>query len=187
MLLRNRPTGIDSRPGHPAKGLDHISDESIAVLRWLHANHVEFVLVGAIARAARGMVDARGPVAIVPAPYKRNLERLSRALWSAHARQRVDTEIGSVPIKVTPEKLEGGPRLTLRCGSHDLDIESRPGGAPSYQELLYEANRIVLEPGLPVEVASPEDVEQFVRMRQTGRAPEIKITRAQPAPAEHSQ
>jgi hypothetical protein len=183
MLLRHRPPGIDdSRPGHPAKGLDHLRHEWIAVLRWLHSNHIEFVLVGEVARSARGVTDATGPVAIVPAPYKRNLERLSRALWSAHARQRVSAEIGSVPIKVTPEKLEHGPRLTLRCGIHDLDIETRSTGAPGYQDLLYEANRIEFEPGLPVEVGSPEDVEHFMHLRRTGHSPEIRITRAQTAP-----
>jgi hypothetical protein len=177
MLLRHRSPAIESRPAHHVKGFDHIQDEAISVLRWLNANHVEYVLVGPVARAARGATDVRGPVTIVPAPYKRNLERLAKALWSAHARERVDTEEGTVPIKVTAETLEREPRLRLRCGSHDLDVEGRSPDAPRYQELLYEANRVEFEAGVPVEVASPEDIEHYAHLRGTGRAPEIRITR----------
>jgi hypothetical protein len=183
MQLRHRSPRIESRPGRPAEGLHHLTDDWIAVMRWLKDNRVDHVLVGPVAEAARGRVGAKGPVAIVPAPYGRNLDRLSRALWSAHARLRVDTEAGTTPVKMTPEKLASGKRWALRCGTHDLDIESRPRGGLRYQELLYEASRIELEPGLTVEVASPDDLEHFAQVRQTGRAPEIKITRTPAAPA----
>jgi hypothetical protein len=179
MMLRNRPVRLQPHPARPVNGLGHLQDEWISVLRWLQANEVEHVLVGPVAEAARGRAGAKGPVAIVPAPYRRNLERLARALWSAHARLRVDTEVGTVPVKLTAEKLANGERFRVRCGSYDLDIESRPPGTPRYQELLYEATRIELQPGLPVEVASPEDLEHFAQARATGRAPEIRITRAQ--------
>jgi hypothetical protein len=187
MLLRHRSPSIKPNAGRPAEGLDHLRPDWIAVMRWLQDNKVDYVLVGAAAEAVRGRVGAKGPVAIIPAPYGRNLERLSRALWSSHARLRVDTEIGTVPVKITQEKLAGGSRFALRCGSHDLDIEGRPSGVPRYQELLYEANRIELAPGLTVEVASPEDLEHFGHVRDTGRSPEIKISRAQPKPAERKQ
>jgi hypothetical protein len=126
-------------------------------------------------------------VAIVPAPYRRNLERLAKALTSEHARLRVETAEGAgadpVPIKLTAEKLAEAKHWTLRCGTHDLDVEGGiraaggNSGLPSYQELLYEAGRFELEPGLRVEVASPEDIEHFAHLRRTGVAPEIKITR----------
>jgi hypothetical protein len=80
----------------------------------------------------------------------------------------------------------------LRFGEFDLDIEGSgthaagarssraPDGgtrAPSYQELLYEANRFELADGVSVEVASPEDLEHFSHVRRTGTAPEFRITR----------
>jgi hypothetical protein len=178
MMLRHRSPRLQAKPAHP-KGRDHLNEEWISVLWWLQANRIEHVLVGAAAEAVRGRAGARGPVAIVPAPYGRNLERLARALWSAHARLRVDTEVGTVPVKLTAEKLANGKRFTVRCGSYDLDIESNPAGTARYQELLYEASRIELEPGLAVEVASPEDLEHFAQARATGTSPEIKISRAQ--------
>jgi hypothetical protein len=180
MLLRHRPPGIDPRPAHKLEGLEHLQDDWIAVLRWLAANHVEHVLIGAAAEAIRRRAAAAGPVTIVPAPYGRNYERLARALWSAHARIRIDGEADTTPVRVSAEKLARGQRWMLRCGHHDLDVEGRPKGAPRYQELLYEASRFELEPGLSVEVASPEDLEHYAYVRRTGIAPEIRITRGEP-------
>lgn len=151
------------------------------MLRWLKANKVEHVLIGPAAEAIRGRLDASGPVAIVPEPYKRNFDRLTRALTAAYARIRIDGEAETTPIKLTAEKLARGTRWTLRCGAHDVDIERcgarGANGTPRYQELLYEANRFELEPGLSVEVASPEDLEHFAQLRRTGTAPEIRISR----------
>ena len=178
MLLRHRAPGIDPRTSQTVKGFEHLKDEWIAVLRWLAANRVEYVLTGPVAEAIRGRADVDGAVAIVPAPYGRNLERLARALWSAHARVRIDGEADTTPVRVSVEKLARGNRWTLRCGVHDLDIEGRPAGVPRYQELLYEASRYELEPGLSVEAASPEDLEHFDHVRRTGFAPEIRVTRS---------
>lgn len=155
------------------------------MLRWLRANRVEFVLVGIVAEAIRGTSSARGPVAVVPAPYGRNFERLARALNSTHARLRIDatrTGEGTMAIKVTADKLARGQRWTFRCGDYDVDIEGRPKPAPRYQELLYEAGRFQLADDLSVEVASPEDIEHYAHLRRTGTAPEIKIHRGQAVP-----
>jgi hypothetical protein len=191
MLLRRRPPGIESHPyQHPA-GLEHINPEWIAVLRWLSANRVEYVAIGPVARAIRGDTEADGPVALVPAPYGRNLDRLAHALNSAHARLRIDGVGGedtaaaeNTAVKLGAEKLSRGIRWRLRCGAYDVDVEGAlaraeeaPAGAPDYQELLYEAGRFALEPGLNVQVASPEDIERFDHLYRTGVAPEIKITR----------
>ncbi|MGZ4173272.1 MAG: hypothetical protein ACXVQR_02225 [Solirubrobacteraceae bacterium] len=183
MLLKHRSPGIDSRPSNPTKGLEHLSDEWVAVLRWLHANKVEHVLIGPAAEAIRGRTDASGPVAIVPAPYGRNYDRLARALVAEHARMRLDGERETAALKLTAEKLARGTRWTLRCGRHDIDVE-RTGarganGTPRYQELLYESAGFEIEPGLSVEVASPEDIEHFAHLHRTGTAPEFRVTRAE--------
>lgn len=204
MLLRNRPPGIESRSAELREGLDHLEQSAVAVLRWLNANKVDYVVVGPVARAIRGDRDARGPVAIVPAPYGRNWERLCAALVAGHAGLRTEmsspsagTDVAQVtqaPVKLTAEKLARGRRWLLRCEGHDLDIEAagshrdeaRSGSTeigPRYQELLYESGRFDLAAGLSVEVASPEDLEHYSHVRRTGSAPEFRITRR--APAEH--
>lgn len=197
MLLKRRPPAIDSQPITTVSQYAHLDRRAVALLRWLQANNVQFVLVGSVAHAIRGIGmpaqqesesgddgdrTARcGPVSIVPAPFGRNFERLSKALWRAHARLRVEGgENETVPFKVNEEKLIRGQRWTLRCGDYDLDIEGRPERASRYQELLYEAGRFELAPDLAVQVASPEDLAHYAHLQLTGDAPEIRITRNSP-------
>ena len=185
MLLRHRVPRLESQPVTKSKGFEHLDERWISVLRWLQANRVDFVLVGYVARAIRGDSSAKGPVAIVPAPYGRNLDRLARALVSAHARLRIDgaadpqsAAAETMPVKISGDKLVRRQRWTLRCGDHDLDIEGRPAGVPQYQELLYEAVRFELVPGGSVEVASPEDIELYDHVRRTGTSPEFRVVRS---------
>jgi hypothetical protein len=205
MLLKHRSPGIDATSVQPRAGLEHLDRKSIAVLRWLNANHVDYVLVGPVAHAIRGDQAARGPVAIVPAPYSRNWDRLTRALVDERAGLRSDRGLpgsaergDAVTVKLTPDKLARGRRWMLRFGEFDLDVEgsgtraagargagqphpgedgTRPTRAPRYQELLYEANRVEVADGIAVEVASPEDLEHFSHVRRTGTAPEFVVTR----------
>ena len=128
MLLKRRPPRIDDSPAQTRDGFEHLDPTALAILRWLKANRVEFVLVGPVAEAIRGRTAAEGPASIVPAPYRRNLERLARALDSAHASIRLDGagitgEADTTPTKMTAEKLARGQLWTLRCGNHDLDID----------------------------------------------------------------
>lgn len=195
MLLKRRPPGIESTPVALKQGFEHLDQKAVAVLRWLNSNKVDYVVVGPVAAAVRGDTDSRGPVAIVPAPYGRNYERLSGALTGSHARLRIpERKPGRsdemAAIKMTPEKLSRGSRWLLRCESYDIDIEVRaarragaPAGTPRYQELLYEAGRFELAPDISVEAASPEDLELYAHLRRTGAAPEIMISRK--VPVEH--
>src|SRR5437588_10564073 len=185
-MLFNRLPRIEHRSPNPSKGQEHLRPSWIAILRWLQARKVEYVLIGAVAEAARGNTHVDGPIAVVPAPYRRNLERLARALTREHARLRVDaggvSGADASPLKLDHETLAQNTRWTLRCGAHDLDVEggmgaASSGGAPSYQELLYEAGRFELEPDLSVEVASAEHIEHFSQLRRTGSPPEIRIIR----------
>jgi hypothetical protein len=190
MLLKNRAPRIDCRSAKPAHGLEHLNAEWIAILRWLVANKVEFVLIGGVAEAVRGNTHALGPVAIVPAPYRRNLERLAQALSSERARARSDAAVENAALKLSADKLLHRIRWELRCGTHDIDVEcgvraaDDGSGMPSYQEMLYEAGRFELEEGLTVDVASPEDIERFAHLRRTGIAPQIRIKRR--VEAEHA-
>ena len=183
MLLRNRAPRIETLSTQTSKDYRHLDDKAVAVLRWLIANRIDFVLVGDVARAIRGDRGARGPVSIVPAPYGRNLDRLISALHGAHARRRIDgdpvrdSEVASQALKLTLDKLVAPPRWTLRCGVHDLDVEGRPKGVPRYQELLYEASGFELAPQVKIEVAAPEDIEHYEHVRLTGASPEIRISR----------
>jgi hypothetical protein len=182
MLLKRRIPRIEDSPADTRQGFEHLGHSAVAVLHWLKANHIEFVLVGPVAAAIRGLDADDGPIAIVAAPYRRNLERLASALDSARACIRLDGagitgEAEMTPTRLTADKLACGQLWTLRCGSHDLDIEGQAPGVTSYQELLYEANSFEPATGLHVEVASPEDIEHYAHLRRTGTAPEVRIMR----------
>jgi hypothetical protein len=186
MLLKRRTPRIDNHPAETKQGFEHLDAGAIAVLSWLKANRIEFILVGPVAAAIRGQALESGPVAIVPAPYLRNFDRLARALDGARASVRLDGagitgEADLAPTNLTSEKLARGDLWTLRCGSYDLDIEGQAPGIASYQELLYEASSFEPAAGLSVEVASPEDIEHYAHVRRTGTAPEIRIIRKTPA------
>jgi hypothetical protein len=195
MRLMNRTPRIEHKSVNSRPGLEHLRSEWIAVVRWLNANNVEYVLIGAVAEAIRGNARAKGPLTVVPAPYRRNLERLARALTAEHARERIDMDGNAagadpVPVKLTAQKLAERNHWTLRCGSQDIDVEcgvraaGGERGIPSYQELLYEAGKFELDEDVSVEVASPEDIQHFAHLRRTGVAPEIRITKQVRPPAE---
>jgi len=71
----------------------------------------------------------------VPAPYGRNYERLARALWSAHARIRIDGEADTTPVRVSAEKLARGAMQRTTQALADLDVPElltrRLEGVPS--------------------------------------------------------
>jgi hypothetical protein len=196
MLLKRRPPGISTDAPELLAGFEHLESSALAVVRWLNANKIDFVLVGPVARAIRGEAGTSGPVAIVPAPYGRNWERLCTALIAERAGLRAESAVrgpGSIPVaspvKLTAEKLSRGRRWLLRCGVYDLDIEGLPlpeahsvqESAPGYQELLYEAARFEIADGVSVEVAAPEDLEHYSHVRRTGSAPEFRVTRTSAA------
>ncbi len=184
MLLRNRAPSIDAATVTASEGFEHVAKPSIAIMRWLSACGVDFVLVGGVASAIRGQAGLEGPVDIVPAPYGRNLDRLANALNGVRALQRSPGElIGAAQTapaaqpKFTAEMLVRPERWQLRCAEHDLDIEGRPPGSPSYQELLFEAVRFRISPEVSVEVAAPEDIEHYDHVRRTGKAPQMTVMR----------
>jgi hypothetical protein len=192
MLLKRRLPRIDtSRPIEINPGFEHLDKGALAVLVWLREHRVEFVLVGSVAEAVHSHHTTALPVAIVPAPYRRNLERLARALNDSEARRRHD---GVTPDprpasagRITAEHLTRDEVWTLWCGPHAIDVVgtgapagSGASGASGFQELLYEASRFELGPDLSIEVASPEDIEHYAHLRKTGNPPQMKVTRQTP-------
>jgi hypothetical protein len=192
MLLKRRLPRIDtSRSIEIKPGYEHLDKGALAVLTWLKEHRIEFVLVGPVAEAVHRRSATAQPVAIVPAPFGRNLERLSRALKSAEARVRSD---GDAPDprpagagRITPEQLTSEDIWTLWCGPHAIDVvgTSAPAstgssGASGYQELLYEASRFDLTSELSVQVASPEDIEHYAHLHRTGSPPRMTVTRGLP-------
>ena len=200
MLLKRRVPHIDTdRPIEIGPGFDRLNTNTLAILRWLKEHKVEFVLVGPVADAIHSHTRTSLPVAIVPAPFARNIERLARALNAEEARVRDEREAldphPSSPGRITPRQLARADVWTLWCGPHPIDVvgstapaSSGATGASAYQELLYESNRFELGPELSVEVASPEDIEHYAHLHRTGRPPRMTVRRrGQPAQHQNGQ
>jgi hypothetical protein len=190
MLLKHRLPQIDTtRPFEPNPGFEHMDAGEVALLRWLKEHRVDFVLVGSSAQAVHSGSVTAGPLAIVPAPYRRNLERLSRALSAAEARVRNEWaqtpgHAQDAPAQLSVEDLMRDHVWALCCGPLPLDVvgtavPSAAGtpGASDFQELLYEATRFEITGDVTVEVASAEDIEHYAHLRRTGTAPQITISR----------
>jgi hypothetical protein len=188
MLQRRHHPRLEDLNTEPLPAFGHLDRDAVSMLAWLRAARVEFVLVGPVAAAIRGPAGRPGPVAIVPAPYSRNYERLAEVLGAEHAHARLaGGSVSAHEARLGAEALSRGQLRTLRLGGRELDIEGIAAGMPSYQELLYGASRFEVAAGVGVEVASPEDIERYDHLRRTGIAPEIRISRAgesAPAPTE---
>jgi hypothetical protein len=190
MLLKRRPPKIDTtRPFEPKPGFEHADAGEIALLRWLKEYSIDFVLVGSVSQTVHTGSVTAGPLAIVPAPYRRNLERLARALAGAEARVRDELarppgRDRDAPVQLTVTDLMQDRVWPLCCGPLPIDVvgttaPSNGGahGSSDYQELLYEATRVELTFDLSVEIASPEDIAHYAHLRRTGSPPEITISR----------
>lgn len=198
MLLKRRLPRIDtSVPIEVNQGFEHLDKGALAVLVWLREHQVEFVLVGAVAEAVHTRGGTALPVAIVPAPYRRNLERLAKALNSSEARVRHDgvaPDPAPAPAgRITTDQLTRDEVWTLWCGPHAIDVvgtgapaSSGASGASAFQELLYEATRFELGPDLTIEVASPEDIQHYSHLTKTGRPPKLTVTRRSHARRRHN-
>jgi hypothetical protein len=192
MLLKRRLPHIDTtRPIEVSPGFEHLNRNTLAVLRWLKEHRVEFVLVGPVANAVHSRTGSALPVAIVPAPFARNLERLARALNAAEARVRDEREAldphPSATGRITAQQLTRPDVWTLWCGPHPIDVvgtsapsSSGASAASAYQELLYEASGFELGPELSVQVAAPEDIQHYAHLHKTGRPPRITVSRRSP-------
>lgn len=126
----------------PARFAD-LEDEPLALLRALAAFHVDHVVVGSLADAVHGR-KAFGPLAVVPAPYARNYDKLAGALRA----------LGAAPAGETaapPARQLRGRRLALACADGDLDVR----GDLDFASLHEDARREELEPGLDVLVVPP--------------------------------
>ena len=95
------------------------------LLRFLHEQAVEHILIGGVAVAAHGYPRPSKDLDIVPAADAANLTRLARALVRLHARpaELVDFEANEVPANPTRADdlaLGGNFRLDTDLGSLDV-------------------------------------------------------------------
>ncbi len=135
------------------------------MLRVLVGHGIDFVVVGGIAGVARGSAYMTEDLDIAYARDPDNLRKLAAALTQMEARLRGAPE--DVPFLLDAETLEKGAHFTFETASGPLDILDRPDGSPQYEELKRRAGDPLDVDGLPVLVASLDDL---IAMKEaTGR------------------
>lgn len=128
---------------------------------------MRFVLVGGIAGALHGSTTLTADVDILFDLDSANLGRLAAALGELHAVRR-DLPKG-VKAPVDARALRNGSTFLLSTDRGDLDcIAETSSGGFTYARVAPTAERIEIDPGLVVLVAS---LDELIRMkRATGRA-----------------
>ena len=138
----------------------------LEALRTLAEHDVEFVVTGDVAQAIHDDGGFVAGLAIVPAAYARNVERLKDAL------QAMGGELG---IAGTPATTDTDyRRMDLRqiapCSfitRHvDVDVSFQPAGTGGFRDLIDDAVHVQLASGVrPIRplVAAPEDLARIAR------------------------
>jgi len=142
-------------------------DEARRILAALEREQVEYVLIGAMAMAAQGLIRATRDLDFFVEPSPDNVERLKRALRAVFHDPSVD--------EISAEDLAGGyPAIEYvpPGGGYSLDILSRLGDAFRYEDVEWEET--VLE-GIRVRVATPR---MLFRMKKDTVRPQDRVDAA---------
>ena len=126
------------------------------MLRVLVEHGVDFVVVGGIAGVAHGSAYMTHDLDIAYARTAENLTALAAALTDLGARLRGAP--ADVPFLLDAETLKQGAHFTFETTAGPLDILDRPDGSPPYEELKRRAGKPLDVDGLPVYVASLDDL-----------------------------
>jgi hypothetical protein len=127
--------------------------DALALLAALDAASIDHVLIGELAAAVHGRPWSSDTLAITPARYGRNLERLSRLLRDIDAAWRVDGEVEVLEVILAASELARVDRWRLLTDQGELDLEFLPGGV-DYYEVFRDARPFTLG-GTVVQVAEP--------------------------------
>lgn len=172
------PTPHNRTPALPPDG--------IALLARLDRLGVEHVLIGALAAAIHGSRWYDDSVAIVPARYARNLDRLSAALRELRAAPSPEANALGEAWEATPQSLRRVGRLLLTTELGDLEVDFEPPATAGHLDLFENARRHTVTPGLEVQIAALEDLIRIAEMRagpaDRAMVPALRLL-AHPAPA----
>lgn len=134
-------------------GMDY--DDLLKLLRALHDQRVEYVLVGGVAMNLCGSVRATEGVDLFIRPTQENVARLRAALASQWSDDDIDG--------ITAQDL-AGRYPTIRYGppgtDYSIDLLSRLRTAMGYDDLVWKSVQVE---GVPVRLATPETLYRMKR------------------------
>jgi hypothetical protein len=115
-----------------------------AILEALRAHHVQYVVAGSAADAVveSDPLTAAGLI-VAPAPYRRNLERVARALRDLKPHLR-DRDGATVPFSVTQIHDRPAVRWRLQVGDTALDVIGSAVGDGEFSIRLWRTRPVEL-------------------------------------------
>ncbi|HUR79862.1 MAG TPA: hypothetical protein VM733_03800 [Thermoanaerobaculia bacterium] len=147
-----------------------MSFDPVRILTRLHADGVDFVLIGGIAARVHGSPTLTNDLDICYRRTRENCTRLAATLQALDARLRDLPDKLAAPVDVST--LWQGQNFTFVTAAGFFDCLASPeeGAATSYTELAQHAETIAIA-GAPILVCSLNDL---IRMKQAaGRAKDL--------------
>ncbi len=149
------------------------------MLESLHAEGVDYVVIGGTAAAIGGATHVTFDLDITPDRSRDNLDRLATAL------RRISARLVAVPDEVAAAFQLDGPTLgngsvwNFETDHGRLDVAFEPSGTQGYKDLRRGANETEID-GMRILVASLEDVirskEAADRERDRAVLPDLRRT-----------
>lgn len=135
------------------------------ILEQLGEAGVEYIVIGGVAVGFHGYVRATKDLDVVPAPDRRNLERLVSALRTLDAELdgAGDFEVAELPDPLDAETLALGGNWVLQTRLGRFDVMQWIGDAELWGMLSPSAVEVEME-GLSVKVAGYEDLVALKRL-----------------------
>ena len=131
-----------------------------AILRVLHAERVDFILVGGLSAVLNGAPAQTYDVDIVHSREAANVERLIKALESLDAIFRIQPERR---IRPAPSHLAGTGHLNLITKFGPLDLLATIGRDLDYQALLPHSSEKIVAEGVTIRVL---DLETLIAIKE---------------------
>jgi hypothetical protein len=139
------------------------------ILETLARHRVDFVLAGGLAGVVLGSAFQTGDVDVVYDRSSGNLERLAIALRELGATLRGARK--DVPFLLDAKSLAAGANFTFDTRYGSLDILGDPAGAPRYETLRANSERLDVG-GIAVAVSSIDDL---IAMKEAAGRPRDKL------------
>lgn len=130
-------------------------DKALEIVKAMNHEGVDYIVFGAVALAAHGLVRATEDVDFFVKPTRENIERVRRALRSLWNDPQID--------EITDEDLLGDyPAVCYWPKGEDfnIDILTRLGEAYSYENLEWEEGQLE---GVPIRVVTARMLYQMKR------------------------
>ena len=138
----------------------------LATLQTLESHGVEYVLVGEVADAIHNGGGLISGVAIVPAAYGRNVDRLAAAL------KALDAHLSNGrPMDPRATDLRATAPCIFTTAHANVELDFAPGGTNGYADLFDDAPRIRLAAAVNPHVAAPQDLERIDRSARSSHGP----------------